>query len=229
MGYRADAIKVYRNSENSINEARNILRKYGYIIKPLNEVQFSNKAHVFKEINKLSTQDNFIIKMLLCMYNRQVDNEKSSRSTVLKNYRGFNQADANILSYLAEQYIEFKKLTPMQCNIIKKMLAKYHRQLFEIMCELNLITIRGNTYIFDNEIYKEQDIEEKIDDFAIEMLDMADEFNVNDFIHFAIEHAEEENGILNDDELKHASSIAEEMFYTGASVQAAANRINEEL
>lgn len=233
MDHLSKAINAYNSLNNELNEAKRILRESGYRVKPasksLNEVKFSNKAHVFKEINKLSTQDQFITKMLLCMYNRQVDSEKSSRATILKNFRGFNQADASILSYLAEQYIEFHQLTPVQYDIVKEMLSKYRRQMLDIMCELNLIKIDGRDYIFDDEIYNEKEIEEKVDDIAIDMLDMVDEFNVEDFVHFAIEHAEEAAGVLDEDDRKIAAKIATDMFYTGASVHTAADRINEEI
>lgn len=212
----------------TIKEAKEIVKRAGLSYARLDEVNYTTKPHIFKEIHRLSTANQFIEKMLLCMYNRQENDERTARLTVHKNYRGFNQADASTLSSLAEQFVEHHSLTPAQYNLVSHLLKKYHRQVFDIMQELGMIKIKGRLYYFDNEVYSEGQIAEKIDDTAIQLLDMVEEFNIEDFIHFAIEHAEE-TGPISDDDLPRAKQIAADLFSTGMSVQDAGNAINDQL
>lgn len=219
----------------NLTEALKIAKKYNFTAfkkKKLNEDEqvkrFINKPSLFSEINKAAQTSKFIEEMLLSMYGRQEDDERKYRFTKYKNFRGFNQSDAGLMSYIAEQYIEHHKLTPEQYRVVSFTLRKYHSQIFDILKEQGIITQQGRFYYFDSRVYTEAQIEQKSDEIALNMLDEVPEFNEEDFAHFAIEHAEEEINISGED-LKRARAIAFELYPTGCSVQEAGRKIVDEL
>jgi hypothetical protein len=73
-----------------------------------------------------------IVNMLLSMYERQTDGEQCTHETHVVNGIGFNAIDANILSSIANFYIERKFITRKQLQVTAKKLQRYKRQLLEI-------------------------------------------------------------------------------------------------
>ena len=81
---------------------------------------------------RLSSDDRWLIRGLIAIYNYQTSDEKSSGETKELNGMGFNGADAFILSKFAQQYLEKKWLSEKQLEIARKKMSKYARQLVEI-------------------------------------------------------------------------------------------------
>lgn len=213
----------------TIEEATEIMNRYGYKVRRLDEVNYTTKPYIFREITRLSTANQFVEKLLLCMYNRQENDEKASRITVHRNFRGFNQADATTLSKLAEQFVETHTLTPVQYRLISSLLRKYHRQTFEIMRELGMIKVKGRLYYFDNEVYAQSQIDKKTTEAAIEMLDTVKEYDIESFTAAAIKRAEEDSGELDEEDIERAKTIASNIYSSGGTVQVAADIINQEI
>lgn len=212
----------------TLKEALLITESNGYNVTKLNEVEYTTKAKMFGRIRTLSTANEFIEKMLLCMYNRQENDEKENRLSLHKNYRGFNQADAGTMSALAEQFYTTHRLTPAQYNLVKSLLKKYHRQTFEILQELDMIKVKGKLYYFDKNVYTASQIGVRADSAANELLDMVKIYTVDEFVKDAIKQAEEDAGALDDDELPKAKKLAADMFASGSSIIDAAAVINGE-
>ena len=93
--------------------------------------------------NKLVTNNEWLIKGLLAIYNKQTDQEQAAGCTREDNGVGFNGADSVILSSFAEQIKRWQALplnqrrfgiplSPKQLAIAKKKMPKYARQLAEI-------------------------------------------------------------------------------------------------
>lgn len=84
--------------------------------------------------SKLLTDDRWLIRGILAIYDRQTHDEQGRQETLENNGVGFNGADAPFLSSIAEQ-VRFKHrhfLTPKQNVICRKMMVKYAGQLTEI-------------------------------------------------------------------------------------------------
>lgn len=213
----------------NLNEAKLIMEANGYKVEQLNEVNYTTKARMFAEIRKLSTANQFIEKMLLCMYNRQENDEKQNQITVHKNFRGFNQADAGTMSALAEQFYNTHRLTPVQYRLVKSLLAKYHRQVFDILQELDMIKVKGKLYYFDKNVYTASQIGAVADEAAQELIDTVKKYTLDTFTADAIKMAEEDGGVIDDEDAARAKTIASSMFASGETVEAAAAAINEEI
>lgn len=210
-------------------KAKKIMELYGYKVLKLNENNYTTKANIFNEINKISTANTFIEKMLLCMYDRQEKDEKKIKNTTHKNFRGFNMADATVLSYLAEQFYETHKLTPAQYRLISSLLKKYHRQIFEILIELGIIKVKGRLYYFDNVAYNASEIGVKAQETAEDLLNVIKIYTLDEFVKEVIKQAEEDGGDISEDEMKYAKQIASDKYASGATITDAADAINYEI
>ncbi len=81
---------------------------------------------------KLETNDKWLCKGLVAIFNKQTEDEKSAGTTAHDNGIGFNGSDAFILTSFAMQYIERGFLTPKQLVITRKKMLKYAGQLVKI-------------------------------------------------------------------------------------------------
>jgi hypothetical protein len=72
---------------------------------------------------------------LLAIYARQTADERASESTNHKNNVGFNGFDAPLLSSMAQQLKEGRRLSRKQMDIVSKRICKYAKQLAAIANE----------------------------------------------------------------------------------------------
>lgn len=82
--------------------------------------------------DKMATNDNWLYHGIVAIHNRQTSDEKVSQTTRHNNGRGFNSADANILSSFAEQIKARNSLSERQKYIARIKMPKYAGQLEEI-------------------------------------------------------------------------------------------------
>ena len=81
---------------------------------------------------KLSTDEAWAKKALLKIYEFQTNEEQMRGNTLFYNGVGFNGADAEILSSLAEQFKRKGWLSPKQMAIVMRKMQKYTRQVIQI-------------------------------------------------------------------------------------------------
>src|ERR1019366_9001622 len=80
-----------------------------------------------------------VYKMLQKLFERQTVDEQSAEFTKYVNGRGFNGADANVLSDIAKKSIQYQNLTVKQAALVARRLKKYAGQLEEIALEKQLV------------------------------------------------------------------------------------------
>lgn len=83
-------------------------------------------------VNKLKTDDRWLVRGLLAIHERQTEEEQATETTKEQNGVGFNGVDANILSDLVNQYKRTNFLSPRQIVLIRKLMVKYAGQLVKI-------------------------------------------------------------------------------------------------
>jgi hypothetical protein len=86
-------------------------------------------AHIRK---MLSVNPQWALRGLLRIYERQTADEQASQTTRIHNAVGFTGADATILSSLAEQVNNGRRLSEKQMAILFKRIPKYAKQLESI-------------------------------------------------------------------------------------------------
>jgi len=107
------------------------------------EIGAKNEAGLPPEDIKLliGTCDEFAVKCLKVLYDKQTEDEKQTLSTHHYNDVGFNGADAEILSSFAKQVFIWeqgntgyqKPLSPKQMALLQKKLPKYAKQLSKFL------------------------------------------------------------------------------------------------
>lgn len=78
---------------------------------------------------KVIETNEYAIGALLVLYSYQTPDEQLAHYTAHQNGEGFNSADSNFASSLAQQYLEKGRLTEKQLAALKKLLPKYHNQV----------------------------------------------------------------------------------------------------
>lgn len=73
--------------------------------------------------------------VVILLYNQQVAGEKTVRSTLLRNRRGFSQADARFFSVLAEKLLAGRHLTPEGAYTVIYRIMKYNKQVARLLNE----------------------------------------------------------------------------------------------
>ena len=86
---------------------------------------------------KLTTDDRWLYRGLIAIYNRQTMDEQYTGETKILNGVGFNALDSNILSSFARIVVEVGSLSNGQKGLARKLMPKYSRQLWEIAQENN--------------------------------------------------------------------------------------------
>lgn len=81
---------------------------------------------------RMETDNRWLFRGLVAIYNKQTADEKSEAITRHENGVGFGGVDANILSSFARQYLERGFLTPKQVHICRTKMLKYAGQLAKI-------------------------------------------------------------------------------------------------
>lgn len=82
--------------------------------------------------HKLLTDNRWLIKGLLAIFNKQTEDEKASEVTKHDNGVGFGGADGNILTSMAKFYNTRGFLTNGQLTYLRKAMPKYAGQLAKI-------------------------------------------------------------------------------------------------
>lgn len=81
---------------------------------------------------KMATDDRWVIRGMLAIYKRQTENEKMIQDTRERNGVGFNGVDGQIMSSIAEFYLNRNYVTPKQMVIVRRKMNKYAGQLAKI-------------------------------------------------------------------------------------------------
>lgn len=82
--------------------------------------------------SKIETCDNWLYKAILAIFKRQTQDEQSSDNTKHANQKGFNGADAYILSQYAKWIERHGRLSDKQKAVARKRMVKYAGQLVVI-------------------------------------------------------------------------------------------------
>jgi len=80
----------------------------------------------------LETNNNFLKRALVKMYNRQTESEQEHIYTHQRNSVGFNKPDGSKLGSLAKFYVDRKFLTEKQIILVRRRLVRYTRQITDI-------------------------------------------------------------------------------------------------
>ena len=81
---------------------------------------------------KIQTNDEWLIRALQAIFNKQTADEKMVEETRHHNKVGFTGADGNILTSMAKFYNSKKYLSPKQIFLVRKRMVKYSKQLAKI-------------------------------------------------------------------------------------------------
>lgn len=84
---------------------------------------------------KLLTDDRWLYRAIIAIYERQTDHEKSELTTKEDNGIGFNGVDAFLMSKYAEDLGKWGRLTPNQRKWARRKMPKYALQLVKIARE----------------------------------------------------------------------------------------------
>jgi len=84
---------------------------------------------------RLLTDDEFLYKCLVCLYDNQEDDEQDMQTTVHQNGHGFNTADAPILTQYAEELREDGALCSEHLVDCRERMKKYCKQLTQYLTE----------------------------------------------------------------------------------------------
>lgn len=96
---------------------------------------------------KLTTSLSEKLDGLFVVFNNQMDDEILDNSTYHSNHIGFNKADANILSMIAKDQLDGKKLSERQIAEINRRMPKYARQIINTWVRTGKIVKRNGSYI----------------------------------------------------------------------------------
>lgn len=104
-----------------------------YVEATIKNINKSDKIWTKNEIKSLlQTNDRFVLNSLLKLYDYQTEEEKINNETVVNNSAGFNSADANVLTRIAEQCCEKHFISIPQIEYVRKKILKYSEQLAKI-------------------------------------------------------------------------------------------------
>ena len=78
---------------------------------------------------RLLKDSEFVVGALVALYGEQTVEERATKGTYYKNRRGFNSVDAEILSRIADFYLNKGYITERQLTLVKRKLTKYHKQI----------------------------------------------------------------------------------------------------
>lgn len=78
---------------------------------------------------RISLNPRYAVAVLVRLYSFQTEDERQNGATTYKNDAGFSGQDSDILSSLAEQYLDRKSLTEKQIQFVQKGTRKYWRQV----------------------------------------------------------------------------------------------------
>jgi hypothetical protein len=82
---------------------------------------------------KLLTDNEWLVRGLIALYQRQTEDEKAAEITQYHNSRGFNSADSTILTGFAKQWRQRNWFSDKQIAILRRKMLKYSGQLARIV------------------------------------------------------------------------------------------------
>lgn len=82
--------------------------------------------------NMLLTNNEWLIRGMIALYNRQTEDEKRAQDTKYLNRRGFNSADSTLLTSFAQQWLSRNWLSDKQMTRLRGKMLKYAGQLAKI-------------------------------------------------------------------------------------------------
>jgi len=113
---------------DKLQETGNLYEIDSYYKNPIGE-----KIWTVEEIkDKVLTNDKWLERAILAIYNKQTEDEKQTEDTRYDNKVGFSGAHATIMSSFAKQLLKGYKLSPKQKAIALKVMPKYSKQLAKI-------------------------------------------------------------------------------------------------
>lgn len=93
------------------------------------------KITAFEIKIKLLSDDRWLYRGILAIYDRQTVSEQAVRDTILDNEVGFSASDAGVLSAFAEQLLKTGELAEWQKRKARARMIKYATQLKSIARE----------------------------------------------------------------------------------------------
>lgn len=96
----------------------------------IKSVKFGEAKAIVRQM--LLTNNEWLVRGLVALHNRQTEDEKRSQDTKYLNKRGFNSADARLLSSFAAQWKARNWLSDKQMTRMRGMMLKYAGQLARI-------------------------------------------------------------------------------------------------
>ena len=99
---------------------------------------------------KIATDNRWLVRAILALYERQTEDEQRAESTDHRNDKGFNAADAPIMSSFAKQILDWRRsddrtyaspLSPRQLAVARRKLPKYAGQLARIAAERAAVAV----------------------------------------------------------------------------------------
>lgn len=92
--------------------------------------KFADAKKIVREM--LLTNNEWLVRGMMALYNRQTSDEVASEDTKHQNARGFNSSDAMILTSFSKQWLARNWLSDNQLAIMRRKMVKYAGQLARI-------------------------------------------------------------------------------------------------
>lgn len=90
-----------------------------------------------KVVQLLQTNQTFLERALLELFQRQTEDERSYGDVIHRNYRGFSASHASVLTRYAKWLASGRHLTGTHLEKAKEILPRYRRQILDIIAEKN--------------------------------------------------------------------------------------------
>ncbi len=96
----------------------------------IKSAKFAEAKRIVRDM--LATNNEWLVRGMIALYNRQTEDEKAAEGTKYLNCRGFNSADSEILTSFSKQWLARNWLSDKQMGIARRKMAKYAGQLARI-------------------------------------------------------------------------------------------------
>lgn len=102
----------------------------------LSQIQPTRKVHTIETIRELlATNDEAVKRALIALTARQTSEERFAEKTIENNGRGWNGADAELMTSFTKQLSHRGWLSAKQIRIARRRLPKYAGQLLKVIAE----------------------------------------------------------------------------------------------
>lgn len=96
----------------------------------IKSVKFGEAKSIVRQM--LLTNNEWLVRGLVALLARQVEDEITAETTKYRNARGFNSSDAAILTSLGRQWQTRQWLSDRQMTLVRRKMLKYSGQLARI-------------------------------------------------------------------------------------------------